>query len=538
MKMRVEMNVLRYAGLVAALTGVLYVRSVSYDLVDFDDPEYVTENTHIHEGLTLENVKWAFLARGYAANWHPLTWTSLMSDVSALKLAGRDVRKDNWADNARLAVRVMHFHNVVLHVLNAVLLFVLLFVICRGRIDSFWLALLALFWSLHPLRVEVVCWVTERKELLSATFMLAALILYLRNSKVTYALSVVCTALAMLAKPVAVTLPVVFLAWDWIYGGKPRIKRLIPVAALSLFTCVMTMASQEGAIKTGSTLVPVERMSAIFISPLMYIRQTVWPDNISLLYPNTEHVNYLALAGGILLVVAIVAVSILWLVSKRRPFLDLLAFCIAWVYVGLIPMLGIVKVGTQEHNDRYTYWIGCGLVVVLALLLIQLKPKIRKFVIDFGVQNGKNEWPEVRKMASCCFIGMLVALAYVSNLQVGHWKDTISIFRDVVSKSWNAEFGQVLANRLCKLGPDHRAEAEYWLRGCANAQPCRRSYVALASFLITKPIDCSAYALGGTPFLEAEMLVEGVLKTYPDDEDAKKIMEGIEEFRKRMGKKE
>ena len=217
---------------VGLVTAVVYLPVCRNEFVLLDDAEYITENPNLDGGLSPQSVKWAFTAVGYAANYHPLAWISHLADVSVAS-----------AKTGKRAEFVSHAHNVALHAANAVLLFLLLCLICDEKVRLELLALLALFWSLHPLRVEVVAWASERKELLSVFWMLVAAVSYCSRAALTrtrLAVSLLAFALALLAKPVAVSFPAVLFTWDWIFRGRPAWKRTAVFAAMSLACAALT----------------------------------------------------------------------------------------------------------------------------------------------------------------------------------------------------------------------------------------------------------------------------------------------------------
>ena len=273
--MKIILKRISFAALVFLGTVLLYQPSARYAFVDHDDPEYVIENPNMREGLTWENMKWAFMSVGYANNWHPLAWISMMMDVT---LAG-PLDDLTWNQRDNRVAHVMHLHNILLHASNAVLLFVLLGLFlgkdCDSKGDILRL-LLTLFWAVHPLRCEVVCWCSERKELTSVFFMLSSLIAYLcpasgaMRRQVNYWGSVVLFTLAILAKPVAITLPTVMFAWDWIFKGKPRWLKVTPFILLSLACCFLTISSQKGALESGADQLICQRLESIFVAPLVY----------------------------------------------------------------------------------------------------------------------------------------------------------------------------------------------------------------------------------------------------------------------------
>ena len=579
---------------VFAVTFAVYLPCVSFEFVDYDDTDYVLVNEHLKGGLTPENVRWAFASRGYASNWHPLTWMSHMADVNLLRLSHllpKDVAWGEW-DSRRgtgdawftKLSQVMHLHNVFLHAANASLLLLLMVVMgksvgagVRDMSSCLLFAFLTLFWALHPLRVEVVCWVSERKELLSCFFMLMTMICYCcaataqPNAKrqvpnaihrapdaILYLLSLVFAALAMLAKPVAVTLPVVLLAWEWIFRCRLAVLRLAPFAAMSFLTCVFTMQSQVTALDSGATLSIASRLATVFLAPLVYIRQTFWPLGLSVLYEATQRINLVALAGGVLLIVLMVAICMVWLVRRvRRPrlieanssliprfsSLDLAVFAIAWLYGGLIPMLGIVKVGCQEHCDRYTYWIGCGACAVAALAWTRLAPFARAGIerlvrsADAGDEaRVQKECGDVRRVCFGGAVAVVIALVCLTVPQMMTWRNTVTLYRNAVPKSWSSELAKVLAVQLAYREPKGAEEGEKWLRKCATNHRTAPASLNLAEYCLAfRRHYMSVMKFGGTAFAEIEMLVEearamGVSGELAEQAD--KIMETVEKARK------
>ena len=532
------------------LTALLYVKTCGYQFTCVDDPEYVLSNDHMKDGLTAENIKWAFTSRSYADNWHPIAWLSMMTDVSIYRLTNGNPRKWELCNNP--VSTVMHGHNVLLHALNTTLLFLLLIRFGRGRLDSVWSLLITLLWSLHPLRTEVVCWISERKELSSVFFMLLTLLVWTRPRPKAFlrlGVALPLAGLAMMAKPVAVSLPAVLLAWDWILNKRARWLEVAPFIALSTITCYMTMTAQVDPIQLGDELSRNQRLAAILGGPVTYLWQTVWPANIALLYANVRTFPWHLILPGLLLVTLIFAISILWLrrtLKNETPPdtindpLSILAFGVAWVYVGLIPMLGIVKVAAQEHSDRYTYWIGCGAAAVSILLLCWVKPIIREWFTKLSVRTGSShdEWPDIRKMTITVTCVILTILFYMSSCRIPVWHDAEILYRDTMAKSLHSSIVRQFAYILSIKGPDGEREAEHWLRECATFEKSPKSYLELARFLMRKPEDSLGMTLGkDTSFQEPEHLLKEILDTFPNDKEARELLNKIETYRKDHGAK-
>jgi Tfp pilus assembly protein PilF len=382
--------------------GLVYAPIVGHDWVSYDDEQYLLANPHVRQGLDWGQIRWVF-AHAYAGNYHPLTWLSHMLDVELFGL--------------RPAPH--HLVNVGLHALNAVLVLFLL-------AEVFSCPLLALFgagfFALHPLRVESVAWAAERKDVLCAAFFLAASWLYLRYgrrpTRAKFAGVSLLLALALLAKPMAVTLPLVFLLFDrWplarveAHGWRALLLEKLPWFALAGLAALATLWAQRAGGATSSVAVlPLDlRLLNAAASVWTYVRQTVFPSALSVFYPHAvvltdaprQALLWPALAG-----VGLVGVGILvaWKGARRFPAL---ALGTAYFLVTLLPVLGIVQVGTQAHADRYTYLPTLGLGLVLLGLA--------------------ERWATRRALGIVAGV-VLAALSLRARAQLGHWRDTRALF--------------------------------------------------------------------------------------------------------------
>ncbi len=513
----------RLALLLAAAVVLFWWPASKFQFLNYDDNEYVFENKSIREGLSLDGVKWAFNC-GYAANWHPLAWISLMADVSLVRaaerlgLAKRDKPlHDTWTldcDETALA-RTMHVHNILLHALNAVLLFWLLAKVGRKwRIENEELRMencgtsgmkvhtiphspfsifhftLVLLWAVHPLRCEVVCWVSERKELVSVFFMLLALLFWLksqtqkqetRNKKLFYSLALLAFFFALLAKPVAVTLPLVLFAYDWMIC---RIRfcraalRTLPFAVMSLVTCLFTLSAQREAMPGLGDMSAAARISCVLKAPLVYLAQTVFPYGISSWYAVPRRPEWIWAAAGALLVAAMAAVLVWWLRSRSRRS-AWAAFTVVWLYGGLLPMLGIVKVGGQPHCDRYTYWVGCGFAVSLAMAAAWAFSRLARSGLLLGQPGGVS--PRMLKRALAL---VLLPYAICGFVRMFVWHDSLALFRDGYENSREPDQAYTYASNLMPAG--RYAEAEEVMREAASVHHDARTHARLALVLAQK----------------------------------------------------
>jgi tetratricopeptide (TPR) repeat protein len=339
-------------------TLLFFGRAVGHSFLDCDDPDYVTKNVHVQAGLTWAGVRWAFTSDD-AANWFPLTWLSHMLDW---QLFGDDPRGH-------------HATNIIWHALNAVMAFLAL----RRLTGAFWTsAVSAALFAWHPLRVESVAWVAERKDVLSVFFGLLTLWAYAAYAEKRrennggdrryYVLALVAFASGLLCKPMLVTLPCLLLLLDWWplkrVGSAGNLFSLlvekIPFFLLTVTSCIVTYQVQKagGAVVESSGL--GSRLANAVVSVACYLGKFFWPFNLAVGYPVPNHRPVTTVAGAALLILAITAVS-LWQ-WRRQPWL-----LTGWLwFLGmLVPVIGIVQVGLQSMADRYTYLPMLGLQLAL-----------------------------------------------------------------------------------------------------------------------------------------------------------------------------
>ena len=369
------------AALVVAIT-IVYAPVAHFDFVNYDDPDYITRNFHTQQGLTLESVQWAFTSTE-AANWFPVTRLSYLLDT---QLFGLDAG-------------AFHVVNVAVHALSSIVLLVLLY----RMTSSFWPSVLvAGVWAVHPMHVESVAWVAERKDVLSAFFFLAAMLLYARRG-MFWGVTVV-FVLGLMSKPMVITLPAILLVMDYwplrrsaTFGELLREK--LPLFALSAASAVITFVSQQraGAVRDVE-LVPLgERVLNALASVVVYAVKTIWPSGLAVFYP--FHVDAtIALVCGALLI-AICAAIYWW--RSRLPFL---AAGWWWYLVMLLPVIGLIQVGSQARADRYMYLPMIGLLVMLA-------------------------WSIPEKAVAIAAVAACIGCMIVSIGQVSYWKNSETLFR-------------------------------------------------------------------------------------------------------------
>jgi Flp pilus assembly protein TadD len=419
--------------------------------VNFDDGKYILENPHVRTGLTAEGFIWAFTS-SYASNWHPLTWLSHMLDV---QLFGLDPGPH-------------HLVNVLFHSVNAVLLFLLLLRMTGAYWQSVFVA--ALF-ALHPLHVESVAWVAERKDVLCAFFWMVTLLLYAwyvkRPGRMRYLLTLCSFALGLMAKPMLVTLPIVLLLMDyWPLGRlqfgqaglltrqdlastvqKPFPWGLLwekaPFFVLTAASSIVTIYAQhKGGAMSSTKVVPIAfRFINALWAYVLYLVKMVWPVDLAVLYPLPIT---LTIAQGLFAGAFLGGVSFLVIRSaKRHPY-----FLVGWLWylVTLVPVIGLVQVGSQSMADRYTYLPLIGIFIMLA----------------WGMRIAAGNDRIRRAAVSVVAIILLIACSVCTWFQLGYWKNSITLFSHAASSvSGNYIAHEALGLALAKNGRFDEAITQY-----------------------------------------------------------------------------
>jgi tetratricopeptide (TPR) repeat protein len=382
----------------AVLVLAVFSRALGNAFVSLDDGPYVTDNPEVRAGLGWDGVRWA-LTTTREANWHPLTWISHMLDVEiyGLKPFGH------------------HLTNVLLHAANAVLVLLLLFRM-TGRLGPS--AAAAALFAVHPLRVESVAWVAERKDVLCAFFGLLAMLAYVawarRASRGAYAGALILSAMSLLSKPMLVTLPLLLLLLDvWPLGRMERgamgrrLVEKVPFFLLSAASCAVTLWAQAtgGAVAGGGLPLDV-RISNALVSTVAYLGQTVAPFSLSVLYPHPGRATVGAvLSAGLLTALSLAALS----AARSRPYLVVGWF---WYLAALVPVIGLVQVGWQARADRYTYLPSIGLAAAVVWGLADLA----------GRSAAGKRFAQAAALAAIGFFSVLTWR------QIGYWKDSVTLY--------------------------------------------------------------------------------------------------------------
>lgn len=434
----VLVRVLTALGLVAATVAAFAgVRGNGW--IQLDDPLYVVDNPHVNRGWTWDGFRW-FLTHSHGSNWHPLTSWTHMLDVQLFGLTPVGP----------------HLVNVALHTLTALLV---LFTLHRLT-GAWWRAsLVALLFAVHPLRVESVAWVSERKDVLSGVFFVLTLLAWgewaRRPSPARYAAALGVFALGLMAKPMLVTVPAVLLlldAWPlgrWREGVAARAgagaawrARLIekwPFALLAAISAVLTVVMQRG---TGAVVpfavIPLSaRFANAAVSVWRYARDLVWPRHLTIFYPFDTQLSALVVIAS---VVALAGAA--WALARWRGRVPALAMGWAWSLVMLLPVIGLLQVGGQSHADRYTYLPQLGLLIGIV----------------WTVADALAARPAAARAAFAAALVAAAALGLATRTQVARWHDSTTLFRWTLAVTRdNAIAHQCLGDVAMQAG--HVAEA-------------------------------------------------------------------------------
>jgi tetratricopeptide (TPR) repeat protein len=410
----------RSIGLLLALTTLLvYLPATTYQFINYDDPDYVSDNPVIQNGLTWAGVKWAFTG-AHSSNWHPLTWLSHMVDCDLFLL--------NPAGP--------HLMNILFHAMNAALLFTLLFRLTK----KLWAcAFIAALFAWHPLHVESVAWIAERKDVLSTFFSLLSLICYARfvqeNHRRSFWFSLFFFLLALLSKPMPVTLPLVMLLLDYwplmrmehcpsaranSAAVEPENLRFYltivfkkwPFLLMAAVLCVITISAQRNAVSSLINVPLSLRLQNALTAYSVYLWKMVWPLHLAIFYPLRAPIAWPPVAES---AIVLTGISILaWHRRKHSPWLFVGWF---WFLITLVPVIGLVQVGAQAMADRYSYFPSIGIFLALSF---SVQAMVERF-------NFLKTW----MTGACIFI--LGAGLILTEKQLSYWHDSASLFSHAIT---------------------------------------------------------------------------------------------------------
>jgi len=408
--------------LLAVLTATVYFRVINYPFIHYDDHLYVSDNMHVQAGLTLQSVIWAFTRSSEASNYYiPLTWLSFIFDHELFGMLPGGY----------------HGTNLILHILNAILLFVVLTDLTQERWRS---AVVAALFAVHPLNVESVAWVAERKNVLSMLFFLLTLWSYVRfvnRPDIKRFLWVMLFFLfGLLSKPMLVTLPLVFLLLDyWPLNRFQSAKRspnagtsphrstlwllcvekaplFILSAACSIFAYITQQS--EGAIVSLETYPLSLRIENTLLSYVRYVMKTIWPAGLSVIYPYPTELPLWQVVCSAALILLIAVLIVRW--RSLRPW-----FAVGWLwyFITLVPVIGLVVIGPHGMADRYGYIPLVGLFILAVWGLPAVSTKFRFVKAGMAMMGG----------------AVICVLAVLSYHQVGYWKNSIALFQHAVNET-------------------------------------------------------------------------------------------------------
>jgi tetratricopeptide (TPR) repeat protein len=439
--------------LLTAVTLLAFWQVNHCEFIDYDDDVYITANSHVQNGITIEGIRWAFTT-SHANFWHPLTWISHMLDV---QLYGSSPRGH-------------HLTSLLLHIANTLMLFLVFHRMTKTLWQS---AFVAALFALHPLHVESVAWVADRKDVLSTAFWMLTMGAYLlyveRPGLLKYLAVVLFFALGLMAKPMLVTLPFVLLLLDFWplhrfeqkkpapdirpevkepaseekqkgkskkkHAVKDTVKTLqlatktaqtaevsfpwerirpllwekIPLFALTVLASIAAFIAQQkgGAVGSIEAFPLSARVSNALVSYILYIAKMIWPGNLALVYPHPGVWPLWQVLGAVFIFITVTFLAIRW--AKRFPFLP-----VGWLwYVGtLVPVIGLVQVGSHGRADRYTYVPLIGLFIIAA----------------WGIPELLKRWRFRKKVLVALSASILAGLFMVTRTQVGYWQNSITLF--------------------------------------------------------------------------------------------------------------
>ncbi|MDD5100850.1 MAG: tetratricopeptide repeat protein [Syntrophales bacterium] len=437
------------------LVAVFYWPVFDYGFINYDDPLYVTQNAHVQRGVTMEGLAWAFRDFG-SSNWHPLTWLSHMIDWQL------------FGDNAG----AHHGMNVLLHAGNAILLFAILRLLTGTLWQS---ALVAVLFAVHPVNVESVAWIAERKNLLSTFFGFLTLLcyaFYIRKPEWKKYLPIFVTfGLGLMAKPMLVTLPFLLLLLDF-WPGRRHLRKLsdghlphkfeetmpnqirqvsfcellmekIPLILLSVASIAVTILAAEkgGSLKSLDHFSVPVRLGNSLNAYASYLGKFVWPRDLAVFYPHPGTFDALQTAASLIVIFSISVIVMMR--SRRHPYLTVGGL---WFLGTLVPVIGLVQVGLQSMADRYLYFPMIGLLIMLVWS-----------AADLGRKNAAMKYCMI-----CLAIVLIPGASFGTRQQLEHWKSSRLLFEHALQVSGpNPVVYSNLAHALFEEGDWNGSEENY-----------------------------------------------------------------------------
>jgi len=497
----------------AVLTWIVFGQTLWHDFINYDDPRYVYENTKITSGLSVSGIAWAF-THIHSMNWHPLTTISHMLDCQLYAL------RPGWH----------HFTNVLLHTIAVLLLFLAL----QQMTGAFWQsAFVAAVFAIHPLRVESVAWIAERKDVLSGVFfmlMLLAYVHYVRSPSVRrYLVVVFVLACGLMSKPMLVTLPFVLLLLDyWPLDRirsqlRQRMLEKIPLIALSAISSIATFVAQKGAVGWTEQLPILERIDNAVVSYVLYIWQMLWPLRLAVFYPHPE--NRLPLWEIICSLLFLISISVVAIaLRKQRPYLITGWF---WYLGMLVPVIGLVQVGWQGRADRYTYLPQIGLYIAVTWAAADLTAlwRHRRAIVS---------------TAATLAVGLLSLRAWA---QTSYWRDSETLFKHALAVTTNNDVAEnnlgivylqqakldkaiSLLQAAVNLRPDNTPAHENLAKALLQKGEVADALIHYQKLLELQPNNIEVHNIVGTVLIQHGRIREGVeewqnvLAIQPDNGNA------------------
>lgn len=435
--------------MLAVITLAIYWKVANYEFINLDDPGFITENIHVATGLSLKNIVWAFTPEP-GVGWFPVTWLSHMADVQMFGLNPR------WH----------HLENVFIHVAAAVLLFTFLFRLTNGLWCS---AFVAAMFAVHPLHVESVAWIAERRDVLSAFFCYLTLLLYsqyvIRRRRSLYYFSLLSFVLGLMSKPILVSLPVIMTLVDfWRFadngptGTSPKPDRetisphtwflflndKIPFFVFSIISVIITITVPPDTNIIESTLIRIPltvRLENAVNAYLIYLAKISWPTDLAVFYPFPAVAPLWHVIGSSVVLISITTAVILH--GRRHPFL-LTGW--GWFLVMLVPVLGVIPIGDHLIADRYTYLSMTGILIMVA----------------WGFDSLTKAMPCQKLIVALIAGSLVLGSAWATWNQINYWHDSISLFSHAIAVTSNNDVAHVnLGDAFLEKGNLDSAIKEY-----------------------------------------------------------------------------